>query len=143
MTEQLNEVRNELKDRAIEPKGLIRINAPVFFGQRHIAPWLSGFLALYPKVQVELTQTDDFIDPHIDAADVIFRIGSLADSTLHARILGVQTYHLAASPAYLKSTVRPKLLAISVAIIAWCIAVIRGKIAGYSKAMQQHGYTKP
>ena len=101
MTEQLNEVRNELQDRATEPKGLIRINAPVFFGQKHIAPWLAGFLTQYPKVQVELIQTDDFINPHIDAADVIFRIGSLADSTLHARVLGVQSYHLVASPTYL------------------------------------------
>lgn len=102
MTEQLNEVRNELQDRATEPKGLIRVNAPVFFGQKHIAPWLADFLTLYPKVQVELIQTDDFIDPHIDAADVIFRIGSLADSSLHARILGTQRYYLAASPAYIQ-----------------------------------------
>ncbi|WP_259401962.1 LysR family transcriptional regulator [Pseudoalteromonas sp. SG41-1] len=108
MTEQLNEVRNELQDRATQPKGLIRINAPVFFGQKHIAPWLGEFLNRYPKIQVELTQTDDFIDPHIDAADVIFRIGSLADSSLHAKILGLQTYHLAASPAYLKKYGTPK-----------------------------------
>lgn len=101
MTEQLNEVRNELQDRTTEPKGLIKVNAPVFFGQKHIAPWLAGFLAQYPKVQVELTQTDDFINPHIDSADVIFRIGSLPDSSFHARVLGNQTYHLAASPAYL------------------------------------------
>ena len=108
MTEQLNEVRNELQDRATQPKGLIRINAPVFFGQKHIAPWLGEFLNRYPKIQVELTQTDDFIDPHIDAADVIFRIGSLADSSLHAKTLGLQTYHLAASPAYLKKYGTPK-----------------------------------
>ena len=109
MTEQLNEVRNELQDRATQPKGLIRINAPVFFGQKHIAPWLGEFLNRYPKIQVELTQTDDFIDPHIDAADVIFRIGSLADSSLHAKTLGLQTYHLAASPAYLKKYGTPKM----------------------------------
>ncbi|MFK3863972.1 LysR family transcriptional regulator [Pseudoalteromonas rhizosphaerae] len=108
MTEQLNEVRNELQDRATQPKGLIRINAPVFFGQKHIAPWLGEFLNRYPKIQVELTQTDDFIDPHIDATDVIFRIGSLADSSLHAKTLGLQTYHLAASPAYLKKYGTPK-----------------------------------
>lgn len=101
MAEQLNEVRNELLDRTIEPKGLIRINAPVFFGQRHIAPWLAGFLRRYPQVQVELTQTDDYIDPHVSAADIIFRIGTLVDSSLHSRILGSQTYHLAASKAYI------------------------------------------
>lgn len=108
MTEQLNEVQNELQDRASQPKGLIRINAPVSFGQKHIAPWLSEFLNRYPDIQVELTQTDDFIDPHIDAADIIFRIGSLTDSSLHAKILGVQTYHLAASPGYLNKYGTPK-----------------------------------
>lgn len=108
MTEQLNEVRNELQDRAMEPKGLIRINAPVFFGQRHIAPWLSDFLIRYPKIQIELTQTDEYINPHVDAADLIFRIGSLTDSSLHARKLGTQTYHLAASPDYLKNHGMPE-----------------------------------
>lgn len=108
MTEQLSEVRNELQDRASQPKGLIRINAPVFFGQKHIAPWLSRFLNRYPLIQVELTQTDDFIDPHTDAADIIFRIGSLSDSSLHGKTLGVQTYHLAASPGYLKKYGIPK-----------------------------------
>lgn len=108
MTEQLNDVRNELQERTTEPKGIIRINAPVFFGQKHIAPWLSGFLIRYPKVQLELTQTDDYIDPHIDAADVIFRIGSLTDSTLHARKIATQTYHLAASPDYLTEYGTPK-----------------------------------
>lgn len=108
ITEQLSEVRNELQERASEPQGIIRINAPVFFGQKHIAPWLSGFLMQYPKVQIELTQTDDYIDPHIDAADIIFRIGSLTDSSLHARKIGTQTYHLAASPEYLARYGIPK-----------------------------------
>jgi DNA-binding transcriptional LysR family regulator len=101
ITAQLNEVRNALQDRTTEPQGVIRLNAPVFFGQKHIAPWLSGLLIRYPKVQIELTLTDDYIDPHIDAADVIFRIGTLADSSLHARKIATQTYHLAASPNYL------------------------------------------
>lgn len=45
--------------------------------------------------------TDDFIDPHREAADVIFRIGTLTDSAFHARVFGEQHYHVAASPAYL------------------------------------------
>jgi DNA-binding transcriptional LysR family regulator len=31
MCEQLSEARKELQDRSLEPSGLIRINAPVFF----------------------------------------------------------------------------------------------------------------
>ncbi len=78
-----------------EPSGTLRINGPVFFGQRHIAPGLPGLLARYPRLSIELTLTDDFIDPHRDAADVIFRIGALTDSSFHARVFGQQFYHLA------------------------------------------------
>lgn len=101
MTEQLSEARKELQDRALEPAGLVRLNAPVFFGQRHIAPWLPGFTERYPRLQIELILTDDFINPHRDATDVIFRIGTLTDSSFHARIFGTQRYHAAASPTYI------------------------------------------
>ncbi|WAT01643.1 LysR family transcriptional regulator [Rouxiella chamberiensis] len=102
MTEQLSEARKQLQDRSLEPSGLIRINAPVFFGQRHIAPWLTGLSTRYPKLSIELTQTDDYIDPHRDASDVIFRIGTLTDSSFHARVFGTQRYHLVASPNYVR-----------------------------------------
>lgn len=108
MTEQLNEARKALQDRSLEPAGLIRINAPVFFGQRHIAPWLTNLANRYPRLVIELTQTDDYIDPHRDAADVIFRIGTLTDSSFHARIFGTQRYHLVASPGYVKKQGRPE-----------------------------------
>ncbi|MER2012441.1 MAG: LysR substrate-binding domain-containing protein [Psychrobacter alimentarius] len=101
MTESMSMAQEELQDRTLEPGGLLRINAPVFFGQRHIAPWLPKFSAHYPKVQIDLTLTDDFIDPHHYPTDVIFRIGTLNDSTFHARIFGEQTYHLAATPEYI------------------------------------------
>ena len=103
MTESMNAAQQELQDRTLEPGGLIRINAPIFFGQRHIAPWLPQLSAQYPRLQIDLTLTDDFIDPHHYATDVIFRIGTLNDSTFHARIFGEQTYHLVASPAYIST----------------------------------------
>ena len=90
ISEQFSAARRDLQDRSLEPGGLVRINAPVYFGQRHIAPWLPGLTARYPQMQIELALTDDFIDPHRDATDVIFRIGSLPDSSVHARVLGMQ-----------------------------------------------------
>ncbi|MDW2743468.1 LysR family transcriptional regulator [Atlantibacter subterraneus] len=101
MTGQIEEARIELLERTLEPSGLVRINAPVFFGQRHIAPWLAGLSERFPRLLIDLTQTDDYIDPHRDAADLLFRIGPLTDSSFQARVFGVQRYHLAASPAYL------------------------------------------
>lgn len=101
ITESMDAAKKELQDRTLEPGGLLRINAPVFFGQRHIAPWLPQLSAQYPKLQIDLTLTDDFIDPHHEATDVIFRIGTLNDSAFHARIFGEQTYHLAATAEYI------------------------------------------
>ncbi|CZW10123.1 LysR family transcriptional regulator [Enterobacter cloacae] len=108
MMTSFEDARRELDARSTEPSGTIRINAPVFFGQRHIAPGLPGLTARYPRLNIELTLTDDFIDPHKNAADVIFRIGVLTDSTFHARIFGQQRYHLAASPDYLRQHGAPQ-----------------------------------
>ncbi len=44
--------------------------------------------------------TDDFIDPHRDATDILFRISSLPDAGYHARVFGSQRYYLTASPEY-------------------------------------------
>ena len=107
MVENVEEARRELDERSTEPSGTIRINGPVFFGQRHVAPGLAELTERYPRLNIELTLTDDFIDPHRDAADLIFRIGMLTDSTFHARIFGQQRYHLAASPAYLRKHGEP------------------------------------
>lgn len=102
MTSNMEEARRELNERTLEPSGMVRINAPVFFGQRHVAPALPGLADRYPRLSIELTLTDDYIDPHQKAADVIFRIGVLTDSSFHARVFGQQFYHLAASPDYIR-----------------------------------------
>jgi DNA-binding transcriptional LysR family regulator len=99
--EQIAQAERGLQEQDLEPSGLVKINAPIVFGQRHIAPWLHELCARYPKLQIELMQTDDFIDPLHDATDLLIRIGVMADSTLQARTLAVQRYRLAASPDYL------------------------------------------
>ena len=99
--EQMDEAQEQLQDRASEPSGLVRLNAPVFFGERHIAPWLPPLLDRYPQLDIELTLTDEYIDPLKSGTDIIFRIGNLPDSSFHARTIGNQRYFLAASPAYI------------------------------------------
>lgn len=97
---QYADAQRALQDRAQVPGGLVRINAPVYFGQRHIAPRLPELAARHPKLQFDLMLTDDFIDPHRDATDILFRISSLPDAGYHARVFGSQRYYLTASPEY-------------------------------------------
>jgi DNA-binding transcriptional LysR family regulator len=98
---QLEEAERALQEQESEPSGLVRINAPVVFGQRHLAPGLAELCRRYPKLQLDVQQTDTFVDPLQEGADLLFRIGVLNDSSMQARILAPQRYRLAASPAYL------------------------------------------
>lgn len=68
-----------------EPAGLIRVSAPVVFGQYLLAPSLSAFLAANPKVKVQLDLTGRQVDLVEESIDVAIRIGPLLPSTLIRR----------------------------------------------------------
>src|SRR5690349_5179053 len=49
---QIDEVEQLVSSRRATPKGLIRVNASLGFGRRHIGPALAAFYALYPEVEI-------------------------------------------------------------------------------------------
>ncbi|MDB5933814.1 MAG: bacterial regulatory helix-turn-helix, lysR family protein [Massilia sp.] len=83
------------------PNGIIRVTAPVVFGQVWLAPKLPGFLDLYPEVDVRLTLVDRTVDLIEDGADLAIRIARELAPGLAARPLCGMRYVLVASPAYL------------------------------------------
>ncbi|NYT75256.1 LysR family transcriptional regulator [Halomonas sp. QX-2] len=89
------------------PSGVLRLNAPVAFGQRQIVPILHHFQRRYPAIKAELMLTDQLTDPVREGIDITFRVGELADSTLVARRLASMNYVVAAAPAYLQRCGRP------------------------------------
>ena len=62
-----------------EPRGLLRLNVPVAFGTRQIAPLLSEFARRYPSVTIELGLNDRLVDLADEGWDLAIRIGSLSD----------------------------------------------------------------
>ncbi|QEM80921.1 LysR family transcriptional regulator [Halomonas binhaiensis] len=97
----LDMATDEVSGTASVPRGILRINAPVAYGRKHIAPLLEAFQSRYPELEIELTLTDAFVDPVQEGADVVVRIGALEDSSLVARELSWQRFVIAASPGYL------------------------------------------
>ena len=93
-----------------QPRGVLRVNAPVVFGTRHLSRFLAEYGARYPDVAIDLTLTDRFIDLVEEGADVAVRIGALQDSTLVARRLCPARLVLCAAPAYLQQHGTPKSL---------------------------------
>lgn len=91
-----------------EPKGLLRLNAPMTFGNRYLAPILAAFLQLYPELQVMLVLNDRFIDPIDEGFDVTVRIGQPAASpSLIAQELCPAPVILCAAPSYLAAKGSP------------------------------------
>ena len=85
-----------------EPRGVVKINAPVSFGVLYLGPAIADFMALFPDLKVEMTLNDRFIDPIEEGVDVTIRIGELSDSSLIARKLAPARRVLVASPDYVK-----------------------------------------
>jgi DNA-binding transcriptional LysR family regulator len=87
-----------------EPRGELRITAPVQFGLLHVVPALSGFLARYEQVRVDLLLLDRIVDLVDEGIDVALRIGRLADSSMVAVRVGEVRRVVCASPSLLDQT---------------------------------------
>jgi DNA-binding transcriptional LysR family regulator len=91
-----------------EPRGALKVAAPVVFGRLHVLPIVSRVLREHRDVTVELTLSDRNIRLVEEGVDVAIRIGELADSSLIAVKLGAVNRTVVASPAYLKERGVPK-----------------------------------
>jgi DNA-binding transcriptional LysR family regulator len=92
----------------VAPRGRLRVNASVPFGNGILVPLLPEFLGRNPGVAIDLSLTDDVVDILAERADVAIRHGPLRDSRLMARKLGASRRVIVASPDYLKRHGRPK-----------------------------------
>jgi DNA-binding transcriptional LysR family regulator len=86
-----------------EPRGILRVNAPMSFGTLHLAPALADFLVQYPDLQVQLTLNDRFVDPLEEGFDITIRIAEPQPiGSLIVQPLTPAPRVLCAAPAYLK-----------------------------------------
>lgn len=86
-----------------EPKGVLRIAAPVGLGQSRLIDEAAIYLKQYPKVQIEWILTDHEVDLIGGDADVWIRIGSVADDRLVVKPLGQVERMLVGSPELARS----------------------------------------
>ena len=96
----LAEVEARTADEQATPRGRLKVNAPMSFGLRHVAPLVPGLLRAYPELTLDLTLNDRVVDLVDEGFDVAIRIGRLPDSALVARKLCAVDLVLVASPAY-------------------------------------------
>jgi len=108
LLEQYCAMLDSVTGDSTQVRGLLRISAPVTFGEMKLAPLLPKFLRLYPQLQVELVLTNAAIDMLEEDIDLRLRIGGVDDSNMIARHLNTFALVLTASPAYIKEYGLPK-----------------------------------
>jgi len=108
IVEEAEQAQDVIQKMQAEPSGLLRITMPLAFGLNFIQDLIHDFLALYPKIKVELYFDNKNLDILDEELDVALRIGTLPDSTMIARHIGATGLVLCATPEYLTKNGTPQ-----------------------------------
>ncbi|MBU2223217.1 MAG: LysR family transcriptional regulator [Gammaproteobacteria bacterium] len=105
---EIAETEALVSSAAVQPRGRLRINAPLSFGILHLAPLWPEFIRRYPELELDIALIDRVVDIVEEGYDLAIRI-SRAGSTNHAaRKLASSHNVLCAAPAYLKRCGTPQ-----------------------------------
>ncbi|CAN7243432.1 LysR family transcriptional regulator [Aminobacter aminovorans] len=91
-----------------QPRGTIRVTAPLGLGRRLVASGIPEFHDKYPDIEVRLRLSDHNVDILKEGLDVAFRLGVIEDSSLRMRGIMECERVLVAAPKYLEKRGEPE-----------------------------------
>ena len=94
----------------VEPRGLLRITCPVSVAQSALGYLIPRYMALHPKVKIDLRVTNRVVDLIEEGVDIALRVRPTLDDSgsLVVKQLGATTGHLLASPEQLRRQGTPE-----------------------------------
>lgn len=104
---ELDELESSVTQQGLEPRGVLRLTAPMDFSVLHLMEPIQLFQEQFPLVRIELDLDDRQRNMVADKFDVAIRIARLGDSTLVARKITQCRSGLYASPEYLDENGEP------------------------------------
>jgi DNA-binding transcriptional LysR family regulator len=107
---ELQEATTEVVALGEEPRGVVRMTAPLDLGLLALGDFLAAFAAKYPLIHIELELTSRVVDLVGEGYDLALRAGTLHDSALIARKIGSTGLGLFASTGYLSANGHPRTL---------------------------------
>lgn len=99
---ELEEAERAVTELEAEPRGTLRITAPVDLGYAYLGGIVAAYRARFPAVHVNAVITDRLVDMVEEGFDLAIRAGALEGSTLIARKLATVESHLFAGAGYLE-----------------------------------------
>lgn len=106
--ERIVEAEDAVASFQKEPRGRLKVSAPMGFGILCLGAAVADFLARHPGVSIDLTLDDRFVNLVEEGVDLAIRIGRLTDSSLVARRIASSQPIVVASPAYLERNGMPE-----------------------------------
>jgi DNA-binding transcriptional LysR family regulator len=106
--DDLRAFEQEIASKSVEPRGVLRVSAPLLFGQARVHPILIEFLKKTPGVSLDLDLSDRAVDIVGERIDIAVRITSEPPASFVARRVGTVRRVLCASPAYLRTRRLPR-----------------------------------
>lgn len=104
----VEEAEHSAAEGSAEPRGTLRVSAPVAFGARHLGPAIGAWLRRHRQVKADLTLNDRVVDLVEEGFDMAVRIARRIDPGLVARPITRARLVACAAPAYLKEHGTPK-----------------------------------
>jgi LysR family transcriptional regulator, regulator for bpeEF and oprC len=91
-----------------QPSGLLRVACPTTLGRVYLLPLMRPLLDRYSRMELDVQISDRYVDLVDEAVDLAIRIGTLQDSALRARRIGMIERVCVASADYLARRGAPK-----------------------------------
>ena len=101
LLDEADNARAEAQSLHAAPVGRLRIGAPDGFAPRYLIPSLSGFLATYPAIEVELVESMALARLVDEGLDLAIRITREPEPGLVVRRIATSEPVVVASPSYL------------------------------------------
>lgn len=90
-----------------EPRGTLKVTAPLGFGRRILAPLVAEFQDATPNITVQLRMSDHLLDLIKEGVDAAIRMAAPTDSSLIIRKIADCQRVLCAAPSYLEARGAP------------------------------------
>lgn len=105
----LDETEASVSGQAHQPRGRLRLTAPIALATLRLAPAFAEFSRRYPEVTLDLVLSDNVADFAEEGLDMAIRVGRVGSDNLVARRIAETVVLAAASPAYLSQAGAPVL----------------------------------
>lgn len=102
MLDLSSDMQESSGQRALAPRGQLRVTTSMSFGMAHLAAAVTDYLAQYPDVSVDMLMVDRAVNLIEDRVDLAIRISGELDPSLVARRIAPCHSVICAAPDYLK-----------------------------------------